>query len=364
MPESTKESKKGKRPLGRGLGSLLGSKESSIEFHESTDFRSSGKTENSQTNQTRQSSQESGKPDYSSEYSLDQSRVYQIPISKLVPGIYQPRKTFHKETLAELAASIKEKGILQPITVRKVGERFEIIAGERRWKAAQLAGLHDVPALLRSFDDQSTLEYAIIENVQRDDLDPIEEAEAYSRLAREFSLSQADIAQKVGKERSTVANALRLLGLPNAVREHLRLKEISVGHAKVLLGLTDSEKATLLAQKVALQKLSVRKLEEMVTQLTTQKDNLDSQSVDIQNLNSQNPTSPSDLTTQGSGKNLEQRVISDIQEEIQKKLATKVQIEYKNGKGKLSLHFYDQAQFDAIIETLRGHTLSNHREKK
>ncbi|MGE3759552.1 MAG: ParB/RepB/Spo0J family partition protein, partial [Pseudobdellovibrionaceae bacterium] len=171
----------------------------------------------------------------------DDQRIWMIPVEKISPNEFQPRQTFDKEKLEELARSIKEKGILQPISARKSKNgTFEIIAGERRWRAAQIAGMHEVPVIIRESSNQDSLELAIIENVQRADLDPIEEAEAFQKLGADFHLTQQQIADKVGKERATVANALRLLLLPQEIKEMVRTSMVSAGHAKVLLGLNDS----------------------------------------------------------------------------------------------------------------------------
>lgn len=165
----------------------------------------------------------------------DEAKIWILPIDRLVANTQQPRQTFAPEPLRDLAASIKEKGILQPITARRIGERqFEIIAGERRWRAAQLAGLHEVPVILKKVSQQDSLEYAIIENIQREDLNPMEEAEAYQLLSIDYDLTQQQVADKLGKERSSVANSLRLLALPAEVKTLVRKNQLSAGHAKVL----------------------------------------------------------------------------------------------------------------------------------
>lgn len=264
------------------------------------------------------------------------NKVWMIPIDKLNQGQYQPRKDFHKEPLQELAQSIKENGILQPIIVRKVeGGKFEIVAGERRWRASQLAGLHEVPAIIKEFSDQKTLELAIIENVQREDLNPIEEAEAYMKLSEEFSLSQQQIAEKVGKDRTTVANALRLLVLPKIIQNMVVQKEISVGHAKVLLSLPDVQKQIELAKQCVAEKLSVRKLEKRVAEAISQK---------AQALKPQSSDESSSVT---------QKLIQGLAEELQKILSTKVEIDYKNSKGKLVVHFYSDDELTQLVDRIK-----------
>ena len=203
MSDLHPESSNKKKGLGRGLGSLLGG---------ATMQENAPQAARPQAPAT---THVATQPEVSPE-----NRIWDVSIEKLSPGIYQPRRNFEKEKLQELAQSIKENGILQPITARRTAAgKLEIVAGERRWRAAQLAGLKQVPVILRTFEDRQALELAIVENIQREDLDAIEEAESYSRLMTEFDLSQQQVAQKVGRERATVANAVRLLGLPADVKE-------------------------------------------------------------------------------------------------------------------------------------------------
>src|SRR5437870_3426987 len=164
-------------------------------------------------------------------------QVHRVPIGRIQPCLLQPRKDFSPETLRELADSIKEQGIVQPLIVRERDGAFELIAGERRWRAAQMLGLPEVPVILRQADDRAVLELALIENLQRENLNPIEEAQGYSQLIGQFQLKQEEVATKVGKSRTVVANALRLLKLPDPVQARVRDGRLSVGHAKVILGL-------------------------------------------------------------------------------------------------------------------------------
>ncbi len=210
-----------------------------------------------------------------------------ISISSIIRNKYQPRKIFEKESLEELTNSIKERGIIQPIIVRKsenIIDKFEIIAGERRWQAAQKAGLHKVPAVVIEADNLKSLEFAIVENVQRRDLNPIEEAEGYKRLIDEFSYDQEKVAKFIGKSRAHVSNCLRLLSLPQKIIEHISNEKISQGHAKILVGI---ENAELLAEKIISKKLSVRQAEALVrftkTIKSTFKKNKDSNIKDIEN---------------------------------------------------------------------------------
>jgi ParB family chromosome partitioning protein len=227
---------KKKAGLGRGLGSLLGDLETT--------------------------------PKERPEAPAESNRVILAEVTQLHGNPGQPRRHFDAEKLKELAASIKEKGIIQPILVRKTKDKnlYEIIAGERRWRAAQLAGLHEVPILIKDSDDRTTLELALIENIQRADLGPLEEAEAYQRLASEHHMTQSEIAQKVGKDRTTVANSLRLLELAREVKELLMSGALSVGHAKVLLSLPSQADQISVAREVAHKKLSVRATEKLVAE--------------------------------------------------------------------------------------------------
>jgi ParB family chromosome partitioning protein len=265
----------------------------------------------------------------------NENRVWNVAIDKLVPGIYQPRKNFNKESLTELSSSIKENGIIQPITVRKRKEGgFEIIAGERRWRAAQMAGLHEVPAIIKNISDRDALQIALIENIQREDLDPIEEAESYQRLIEEFSLSQQEAAEKVGKERSSVANALRLLGLPIEVRDMLTQKMISVGHAKAILSLSDKAKQINFAKRAIETGMSVRTLENEIKS--------------SQNLAVKNNREAAGLNVDLAGK-----LAQELADQLQKALGTKVEINYRSGKGSVQVHFYSDDQLTQIYEKLK-----------
>lgn len=191
-------------------------------------------------------------------------RVERVTLSDIVPSPLQPRKSFHSEQLQELVESIREHGIIQPLIVRKVDGKCELIAGERRWRAATLLGLKEAPVIVREASDRDVLELALIENLQREDLNPIEEAHAYRRLAEEFSLRQEDIAQRVGKSRSVVANSLRLLDLHSQVQAYLAQGRLSVGHSKVLLALQNQDEQLVAAELTIRQAASVRMTERIV----------------------------------------------------------------------------------------------------
>ena len=209
-----------------------------------------------------------------------------ISISSIIPNKYQPRKNFDKNSLEELTASIRERGIIQPIIVRASednNDKYELIAGERRWQAAQNAGLHEVPAVILNVDNLKSLEFAIVENVQRKDLNPIEEAEGYQRLINEFNYDQEKVSKFIGKSRAHISNCIRLLSLPAKVIEHIINDKLSPGHAKILVGLDNSE---LLAEKIIKKKLSVRQAEALARLVKSNKSSIkskDPNSIDIEN---------------------------------------------------------------------------------
>ncbi|HEV2641565.1 MAG TPA: ParB/RepB/Spo0J family partition protein [Candidatus Elarobacter sp.] len=231
------------RRLGRGLDALLGQK------REATEKAAPGAPPQERTLTTE-----------------EQSALRDVPIAEIRPNHYQPRKEFHPEELAELANSIRAAGLLQPITVRRAGDAYELVAGERRLRAVRSLGWTKVPALVRDYDDQTMLTLALIENLQREDLNPIEEAEGYARLTEEFGLTQNEIAELVGKDRSTVANLLRVLQLPAEVRRMLETGSLTLGHARPLLALEDEALVVRVAREAAEHGLSVRTIEERVRQ--------------------------------------------------------------------------------------------------
>lgn len=257
-------------------------------------------------------------------------RIWNLAIEKVNPNPYQPRQVFDKEPLQELAESIKEKGIIQPILVRKNEDSsFEIIAGERRWRAAQLAGLKEIPAIIKDSDTKEVLELALIENIQRENLNPVEEAEAYEFLIKKYNMTQQDLAQKVGKDRASVANILRILQLQPGVRQMVSKGELSLGQAKVLLSLTDSKLQEQLATKARDESLSVRVLEKLVAKAklppVVEKEGEDPRNLAAKNLG----------------------------EELQKLLGSKVVLDYDQGKGRIVINFYSDQELNQIVDTLR-----------
>jgi ParB family chromosome partitioning protein len=256
-----------------------------------------------------------------------------LPIDLLHPGRYQPRGRFAPEELEALAQSVKENGILQPILVRphdKLGGHFEIVAGERRWRAAQLAQLHEVPIIVRSLDDRSTLEIALIENVQREDLTPLEEAEGYARLMSEFDYTQETLAERIGKSRSAIANLLRLRGLPEAVRAMITDGRLSVGHARALIGAADP---LALAQEIVAKDLNVRQAESLVKK--------------------QKPDAARKKSGAGAApvKDADTRA---LEHDLSLKLGLKVEVQFDGKGGRLVLHYASLDQLDTVIEKLNG----------
>ena len=267
--------------------------------------------------------------------SADQrDRVQRVPLDRVKPCSFQPRKDFAPEALQELADSIREQGILQPLIVRPKGDHFELIAGERRWRAAQLLSLKEVPVLVRDASDRDVLELALIENLQRENLNVLEEAQGYAELTTRFSLRQEDVAVKVGKSRAVVANALRLLKLPSEVQAFLCDGRLSVGHAKVILGLSAPAQQSLAAQRVIRDGLNVRQTEELITHLAYQ-------SVPAGGKSSLSP-SPAARDAH----------VASLETKIRERLGTKVQLRYRAGKGVLDIRFYSDDDLERILQLL------------
>lgn len=258
-------------------------------------------------------------------------RVQSLPFARVVPSPYQPRKTFSEEQLAELVDSIKERGIIQPLIVRQVGDKFELIAGERRWRAAQQAGLKEVPAIVRSASDREVLELALIENLQRADLNPLEEAEAYALLINQFKLTQEQVAQRVGKGRVAVANAVRLLALAEQVRAWISSGQLSVGHAKVILSLTAHDEQTLVAQRVIKDNLTVRQTEKLVESLKPR--------------SSSKPRAKSKVP-------ITEAAWTDLEKRLQRALGTRVRLHGTAQVGKIELEFFSAEELERLIKIL------------
>lgn len=259
--------------------------------------------------------------------------VRQVPLGQIRPSPLQPRKDFPLEAIQELAASIREQGIVQPLLVRSVGGFYELIAGERRWRAAQLAGLTEAPVLERTASDAEVLELALIENLQRENLNAVEEALGYQELATRFGLTQEDVARKVGKSRASVANAVRLLRLPEPVQRALREGRLSVGHAKVILGMPDAVEQLTVAHRVEAEALTVRQTEELVARLLAP------------------PKAEAAKSGPPSGVSRDPHV-ADLENRLRERLGTKVGLRYKAGKGTLEIRFYSDDELNRVLDTL------------
>jgi ParB family chromosome partitioning protein len=259
-------------------------------------------------------------------------RVQLVSVEQIVASPLQPRTVFHEENLDELVESIKEHGIIQPLIVRRRGETFELIAGERRWRAARRLGLVEAPIIVREASDQYVLELALIENLQREDLNPIEEARAFARLAKEFGLRQEDIAQKVGKSRAAVANSMRLLDLDEQVQSYLTQDRISVGHAKVLLALKSHEEQRLLGEEIIRRTLTVRAAEKLVA------DHFAKSGVGKPTRNG-TPTSPVPLAP----------AVQHLQNRLQQHLATHVSVRHGDKRGHIEIEYYGNDDLQRIL---------------
>ncbi|MFT3755373.1 MAG: ParB/RepB/Spo0J family partition protein [Pseudoxanthomonas sp.] len=259
-----------------------------------------------------------------------------LPVDQLQPGKYQPRLAMDAAKLGELADSIKAQGVIQPIVVRELSAGgFEIVAGERRWRASQQAGLAEVPVVVRELDDRTVIAMALIENIQREDLNPLEEAQSLQRLIDEFSLTHAEAAEAVGRSRAAVSNLLRLLDLPPAIRALLEARRLEMGHARALLTLSP-DLASKLASEAAEQGWSVREVEHRASQFAAGK-------------------VPSNNKKTKPGKTTPQADIASLETELSESLGTKVVIDHaKSGKGKLVIHYSDVDSLEGVLERLRG----------
>ena len=260
-------------------------------------------------------------------------RVQRVAVDRIRPCPFQPRKDFTPETLRELADSIREQGIVQPLIVRERDNYLELIAGERRWRAAQLLGLPEVPVILRQADDRAVLELALIENLQRENLNPIEEAQGYAQLIEQFQLKQDEVATKVGKSRTVVTNALRLLKLGPAIQGFIREGRLSVGHAKVILGLATETQQKTAAERIIKESLNVRQTEELVVRLLAREAGEHSKP---------GPTLP--LTQDAH--------VTHLENQIRERLGTKVHLRYKQGKGALEISFFSDPELERILQLL------------
>ena len=251
-----------------------------------------------------------------------------VRISQVEPNKEEPRKYFDEDALIELSESIKQYGVLQPLLVQKKDNYYEIIAGERRWRAAKLAGVKEIPVVIKDYSDQEVMEIALIENIQREDLNPIEEAQAYQRLIKDYRLKQDEVAEKVSKSRAAITNSLRLLKLDKRVQEMVMEGKLSNGHARTIISIEDGDKQYAIAQKIFDEKLSVREVEKLMRE------------------QDKKGKQPKELPENDF-------VYRDLEEKLSKSLGTQVTIENKsNNKGKIEIQYYSQSELERILEFL------------
>lgn len=268
-------------------------------------------------------------PNVQEKKAADGSKYFLCPIENLKPHRQQPRKTFNDAKMDELVASIREKGVIQPLVVRQQDDHWQIIAGERRWRASQKAGLHEVPVVIQDVSEDSALEMALIENIQREDLNPLEEAEAYRNLMDSFSLPQDEVAKRVGKDRSTVANSLRLLKLPEKIRQDLIEGRMTMGHARALLSLEADEDMVEASAEVIRRKLSVRETESLIKKIKN-----------FENLPEKKIPPKRDP------------YLDQLENEIRETLGTKARLTPKGKGGKLEINYTSAEDLDRLLEIL------------
>lgn len=308
--------------LGKGLGAIFGDEvmESAAEDQELK-------------NQQKQEAAILAAEKKEEERDLETGREMFLKLTSIEPNHDQPRMDFREESLLELAESMKEYGVLQPLLVQKKGEYYEIIAGERRWRAAKLAGLKEVPVVIREYTKQQSMEIALIENVQREDLNPIEEAKAYQRLMHEFSLKQEEIAARVAKNRVTITNSMRLLKLDERVQEMLIQNQITGGHARALLSVEDQELQFQLAGKIVAESLSVREVEKLVKSLSKKKE-------------------PKEKREEDESLAF---IFRELEDRMKTAMGTKVSINRKDkNKGRVEIEYYSEAELERIVELIES----------
>jgi ParB family chromosome partitioning protein len=268
------------------------------------------------------------------EVDVKKEEVLDLPLNELRPNPYQPRKTFDEQSLKELANSIERSGVFQPIIVRRSQIKgYEIIAGERRFRASKLAGKTDIPAIIRDFDEEMMMQIAVLENLQREDLNPLEEAEAYDMLMKNLKLTQAQVAERLGKSRPYIANYLRLLSLPKLVKEMVQEERLSMGQARTLLGLKDKSNLLKLANRCVKENLTVRQLEKLVSEMNEAKEKKK-----IPRLMKEKPY-----------------YLRESEERLMDKFGTSVAIQEKNGKGKIEIEYLSQNDLTRILDILDIH---------
>ena len=276
------------------------------------------------------------------ETALKTDELVYLPIQSLKPGQYQPRKNFNPEELNELSISIKNSGLIQPLLVRRSGDHCEIVAGERRWRAAQLAGLTEVPVIIRAVADHQALQLGLVENIQRSNLNPIEEAKGLQRLIQEFGETQSSLGEILGKNRVSITNALRLLKLPLPIQQLLEEGKLTAGHARAMLGLSTETEQLALAEKAVTESLSVREVEEIVGNAV---------GVDDVEESTTDESQPGKNKPKGAREALSKRELAHIEDKLRRALGTKVSFNVGKGyKGHLKIQFFNKEEMDRVVE--------------
>ena len=263
---------------------------------------------------------------------IDRPRAIEAPVDRLSPNPFQPRRSFTQESLEELAESIRRHGVLQPVVVRPSGDGYQLIAGERRWRAAQIAGLRRIPAVVRELDDTGMVQVALIENLQREDLNPIEEASAYRRLMDEFSMTQEQLSSTIGRSRPAIANAVRLLNLPTEIQRAVEERKLSEGHARCLLAISDQEDQLKVAAQIIANGLNVRQAEELVKGTT--------RNVSRETIRKRASEEDPDAVR--------------LTQRLGERLGTRVKLSGSVRKGKLEIEYYSTEDLDRILEIILG----------
>ncbi|MCI6886126.1 MAG: ParB/RepB/Spo0J family partition protein [Lachnospiraceae bacterium] len=310
-----------KRGLGKGLGAFFGDE---VVQEVNEEHAESSEAEHGSAAPGQEEAQKKEK---------NKTGEIQLKITRIEPSQEQPRKDFNEEQMKELADSIRQYGILQPLLVQKKGDYYEIIAGERRWRAAKMAGLKEVPVVIREYNAQQAVEISLIENVQREDLNPIEEAMAYQRLMQEFHLTQEEIADRVSKNRTTITNSVRLLNLCEEVQKMLMSGQITSGHARALLGIEDGEVQLQIAQRIEKERLSVREVEKLVKAMGKEprkkKENQQDEALEL--------------------------IFRDLEDRMKSIMGTKVNISRKDkNKGRIEIEYYSESELERIVELIES----------
>ncbi len=269
-------------------------------------------------------------PEKTVEEAVHKEEIVYVQSEQIKPNPFQPREDFNQQSIEELAQSIKEKGVIQPLLVRRRGDNYELIAGERRLRAANSLGLKEIPIIVRNVTDQDSLELALIENIQREGLNPIEEAHAYQHLIDKFKVTQEKISEVLGKARVTITNTLRLLKLPHEIQEEMKKGRISFAHGRALLEIEDANHQRSLAQEIIAKGLSVRELESLIK------------------------TSRPKSLKRKIGQGQREPIVAILEEQLQHALATKVRISKRKKRGHINIEFYSQEDLERIVKVIKG----------